>query len=68
MAAFLDGNSKLSDHINMSITDSTVCAQFQSDVKGATTDDSITEVQWNMKCSCVLRKIQTVGDLKLLNS
>ena len=68
MAALLDGNNELTECINMSITDSTVCAQFQCDVKGTTTDDSITEVQWSMKCNCVLRKIQTVGDLKLLSS
>ena len=66
MTALLDGNSELIDCINMSITDSTVCAQFQYDVKG--TDDSITEVLWSMKCNCELRKIQTVGDLKLLSS
>ena len=68
MAALLDGNNELSDNINMSITNSTICAQFQLDAKGTTTDDSITDVQWNMKCNCVLTRVQTVGDLKLLSS
>ena len=68
MAALLNGNNELTECIDMSITDSTVCAQFQSDVKGTTTDDSITEVEWSMKCNCMLRKIQTVGDLKLLSN
>ena len=68
MAALLDGNNELTDNINMSITDSTVCAQFQFDAKGTTTNDNITEVLWNMKCNCVLTKVQTVGDLKLFSS
>ena len=68
MAALLDGNNELSDTISMSITDNTVCAQFQSDAKGTTTDDTIADVHWNVKCNCVLTKVQTVGDLKLLSS
>ena len=68
MATLLDGNSELTNCINMSITDSAVCEQFQSDVKGATTNDGITEVQWSMKCNCVLKKVKTVGDLKLASS
>ena len=68
MTTLLDGNNELSDCISMSITDSTVCAQFVSDVKGTTINDSTTEVQWNMKCDCILGKVQTVGDLKLLSS
>ena len=68
MASLLDGNNELSDNINMSVTDSTICAQFQFDTKGTTIDDSITDVQWNMKCNCVLTKVQNVGDLKLLSN
>ena len=63
MAALLDGNHQLTDHINMSITDSAICTQF--DVKGTTTDDSIAEVQWSMKCSAVLRKVQTCWRLEI---
>lgn len=67
MTALLDGNNELTDCIKMSITDTTVCAVFQPDVKGANVDNSVTEVQWSIKCNCVLRKVQTVGDLKLLS-
>lgn len=72
MTSLLDGNNELSNCVSMTITDGTVCAQFQpADVKGTTTtttDDGITEVQWSMKCNCVLRKVQTVGDMKILTS
>lgn len=68
MANLLDGNSELTDCINMSITDSsTVCALFQSDIKGTAMEDPVTEIQWSMKCHCELRKIQTVSDLKILH-
>ena len=64
MTALLDGNDELTDCFNMSITDSTVCAQFQCDDMGTATDDGIGEVQWSMKCNCVLRKVQMIGDFK----
>ena len=64
MTALLDGGDELTDCINMSITGNTVCTQFQSDAKATATGDSITEVQWSMKCNCVLRKVQTIGDFK----
>ena len=64
MTGLLDENNELSNCISMSITDSTVCALFQPDVKGSTREDSTTEVHWSMECNCILKKIQTVGDLK----